>query len=83
MRIVSIAGARPQFVKLAVMCRVLTKRGCIHRIVHTGQHYDPALSQVFFEDLKDAEKIDAKAWEARPWYKQLLEKAARLLSPLL
>lgn len=41
------------------------------------------LSEVFYSDLKDASKIDAALWAARPWYKQLLEKAARLLSPLL
>jgi cardiolipin synthase len=41
------------------------------------------LSEVFYNDLKDAAKIDAVLWSARPWYKQLLEKAARLLSPLL
>src|SRR5262252_758436 len=52
MRIASIVGARPQFVKLAVMCRAIAKReGWQHRIVHTGQHYDPALSSVFFEEL--------------------------------
>lgn len=52
MRIVSIVGARPQFVKLAVLCRVLAGRSDIeHRIVHTGQHYDDAMSAAFFRDL--------------------------------
>jgi UDP-GlcNAc3NAcA epimerase len=52
MRIVSIVGARPQFVKLSVICRALAQReGWVHRIVHTGQHYDAALSSVFFEEL--------------------------------
>src|SRR5690349_982912 len=52
MRVVSIVGARPQFVKLAVICRAVAKReGWTHRIIHTGQHYDPALSSVFFEEL--------------------------------
>ena len=41
------------------------------------------LSNIFFEDLKDAEKIDAIVWTNRVWYKRLLEKIARLLSPLL
>ena len=48
-------GARPQFVKLAVICRALARcpdtEGWIHRIIHTGQHYDPSLSAVFFEEL--------------------------------
>jgi UDP-GlcNAc3NAcA epimerase len=56
MRIVSIVGARPQFVKLAVICRAVAKRdpgeSWSHRIVHTGQHYDPELSSVFFEELE-------------------------------
>ena len=52
MRIVSIVGARPQFVKLAVICQAIAKReGCEHRIIHTGQHYDAAMSSVFFEEL--------------------------------
>lgn len=41
------------------------------------------LSAVFYEDLKNARKIDPEQWADRPFYKQLLEKAARLLSPLL
>jgi UDP-GlcNAc3NAcA epimerase len=55
MRIVSIVGARPQFVKLAAICRAFTKRETsehwAHRIIHTGQHYDPELSAIFFEEL--------------------------------
>jgi len=52
MRIVSIVGARPQFVKLSVICRAIAQReGWVHRIIHTGQHYDAALSSVFFEEL--------------------------------
>jgi UDP-GlcNAc3NAcA epimerase len=52
MRVVSIVGARPQFVKLAVICRAIAQReGWNHRIIHTGQHYDAALSSVFFEEL--------------------------------
>jgi UDP-GlcNAc3NAcA epimerase len=55
MRLLSIVGARPQFVKLAVICKALDRRADSakwqHTIVHTGQHYDPALSSVFFEEL--------------------------------
>jgi len=52
MRVVSIVGARPQFVKLAVICRAIAQReGWNHRIIHTDQHYDAALSSVFFEEL--------------------------------
>lgn len=41
------------------------------------------LGNVFYEDLKDARKIEAEAWLNRPMLKQLMEKTARLLSPLL
>ena len=50
MRIVSIIGARPQFIKAAMVSRALRKRH-IHVLVHTGQHYDANMSQVFFEEL--------------------------------
>ncbi len=50
-KIVSVVGARPQFVKLAPIHKAAKEAGVEHVIVHTGQHYDPMLSDVFFEDL--------------------------------
>ncbi len=47
----SVVGARPQFVKLAPIAHALGKTEHEHVIVHTGQHYDPMLSDVFFRDL--------------------------------
>lgn len=41
------------------------------------------LSEVFYDDLKDAEQINTEQWENRIWYKLLLEKIVRLVSPLL
>lgn len=52
MKVLSVVGARPQFVKLAPVAEVLGTAGHQHVIVHTGQHYDAALSSVFFADLK-------------------------------
>lgn len=51
MRIVSVVGARPQFVKLAPVHQSLTRRGVDHIIIHTGQHYDEQLSDIFFKEL--------------------------------
>lgn len=58
MNIVSIVGARPQFVKLAPVCRALARHNANggpkieDLIVHTGQHYDPGMSDVFFSELE-------------------------------
>lgn len=51
MKVLSVVGARPQFVKLAPVHRALAEAGHEHVIVHTGQHYDRDMSDVFFEDL--------------------------------
>jgi UDP-N-acetylglucosamine 2-epimerase len=52
MRTVSIVGARPQFVKAAVICHAAGETpGFEHAIIHTGQHYDDAMSEVFFREL--------------------------------
>ena len=51
MRVLSVVGARPNFMKLAPVDRELVKRGVEHVIVHTGQHYDHGMSTAFFEQL--------------------------------
>src|SRR3972149_923221 len=50
MKLVTVVGARPQFVKAALLSRVLRLRHT-EVLVHTGQHYDDLLSDVFFRDL--------------------------------
>lgn len=52
MKVVTVLGARPQFIKAAAVSRVFRKTGAIQEvIVHTGQHYDHNMSLSFFEDL--------------------------------
>lgn len=51
MKVTLIAGARPQFIKLAPLYRVMKQQGLAPSIIHTGQHYDPALSSLFFQQL--------------------------------
>lgn len=53
MKIMTVIGARPQFIKSAIVSRALKKYPHISEvIVHTGQHYDPAMSDIFFKQLK-------------------------------
>ena len=52
MKVLSVVGARPQFVKLAPIAAALEGAGHEHVIVHTGQHYDALMSDVFFADLQ-------------------------------
>ena len=51
MKLLSVVGARPQFVKLAPIADAAAAVGVEHTIVHTGQHYDAAMSDRFFESL--------------------------------
>ena len=52
MRVLSVIGARPQFVKAALLSAELSRRGIEEVLVHTGQHYDTSMSDVFFEQLQ-------------------------------
>lgn len=51
MKVVTILGARPQFVKAAPVREVLRAAGHVEFLVHTGQHYDAAMSQIFFDEM--------------------------------
>lgn len=51
-RALTVVGARPQFIKAAAVSRAFRGRPDLEeRIVHTGQHFDPGMSDVFFDEL--------------------------------
>jgi len=50
-RVTIVVGARPNFMKAAPVARALTDAGAHVRIIHTGQHYDPEMSDVFVRQL--------------------------------
>lgn len=52
MKVLCVAGARPNFMKIAPLLKEMARRPRIEpRLVHSGQHYDHSMSQAFFEDL--------------------------------
>jgi UDP-GlcNAc3NAcA epimerase len=52
MKCLTVVGARPQFIKAAVVSREFRNAGEVHEVlVHTGQHYDKNMSEVFFREM--------------------------------
>src|SRR6476660_4492264 len=51
MRILSVVGNRPQFIKSAPLSVALREAGIQEIVLHSGQHWDPEMSQVFFDEL--------------------------------
>ena len=52
MKILSVVGTRPNFMKIAPLVNEFRKRNIGHMLVHTGQHYDKEMYKLFFDDLK-------------------------------
>ncbi|MEN6623377.1 MAG: UDP-N-acetylglucosamine 2-epimerase (non-hydrolyzing) [Smithella sp.] len=58
MKILTIVGARPQFIKAAMVSRAIIMHNCSHssriieEIIHTGQHYDANMSDIFFQQMQ-------------------------------
>ncbi|PWL28824.1 MAG: UDP-N-acetylglucosamine 2-epimerase (non-hydrolyzing) [Fluviicola sp. XM-24bin1] len=83
LKIVTIIGARPQFVKAAVLSRVISSNNDVEEIlVHTGQHYDHNMSDVFFEEMeipKPGYNLDVNGMGHGAMTGQMLEKIEAVL----
>jgi UDP-GlcNAc3NAcA epimerase len=75
MRILSVVGNRPQFIKSAPLSLALKEREADEVVLHTGQHYDRELSQVFFEELG----LDPPAYRLDTGSGTHAEQVARML----
>ena len=51
MKLLTVIGARPQFIKAAVVSSALHDRNIEEFLVHTGQHFDENMSKVFFDEM--------------------------------
>jgi UDP-N-acetylglucosamine 2-epimerase len=68
MKILTILGARPQFIKAATVSRAIRAHDDIHEIiVHTGQHFDANMSDVFFDQLYIAPGSSPRHRRPQPW----------------
>ncbi len=83
LKIVTIVGARPQFVKAAVLSRVVGNHEDVEEVlVHTGQHYDHNMSDVFFEEMeipKPSYNLDVNGMGHGAMTGQMLEKIEAVL----
>jgi UDP-N-acetylglucosamine 2-epimerase len=67
MRVLSVVGNRPQFIKSAPVTVALREAGIDEIVLHTGQHWDPEMSQVFFDELaipEPAHRLDLRTADA-------------------
>ena len=83
MKIITIVGARPQFIKAAALSREFLKHKDIEEIiVHTGQHFDKNMSDVFFEQMsipKPQYNLDINGLGHGAMTGQMLEKIEKVL----
>ena len=78
MKIGSVVGARPNFIKLAPIHKVISTFSDLHTIIHTGQHYDYQLSEIFFKEFNLPEpNFELDVGSGRPGY-QIGEMIKRL-----
>ena len=69
MKLITIIGARPQFIKSALISKQLNKKNHYKEIViHTGQHFDSNMSNIFFEELENSESESLSSSAPLPCY---------------
>jgi UDP-N-acetylglucosamine 2-epimerase len=79
MRVLSVVGNRPQFIKSAPLSLALREAGIDEVVLHTGQHWDPEMSQVFFDELaipEPAFRLDLRTSEAETMSPPIAEVVA-------
>jgi len=83
MKIITIIGARPQFIKAAALSREIAKHDDIQEIIiHTGQHFDANMSDIFFEQMsipKPNYNLDINGLGHGAMTGQMLEKVEKVL----
>jgi UDP-GlcNAc3NAcA epimerase len=80
MRVLSVVGNRPQFIKSAPLSVALRTAGIDDVVLHTGQHWDPAMSQVFFDELSIPEpryRLDLRTADTDAMVAPIREAVAR------
>jgi UDP-GlcNAc3NAcA epimerase len=81
-KVLSVVGNRPQFIKSAPLSVALREQGIEEVTVHTGQHYDPELSQVFFDELDLSEPAHRLGIGGLPHHEMVAAMRPRLLDTL-
>jgi UDP-N-acetylglucosamine 2-epimerase len=79
-RVLSVVGNRPQFIKSAPTSLALKERGIEEVVLHSGQHWDPAMSQVFFDELaipEPAYRLDLRTADAAAMEPRIRDVVAR------
>ena len=80
MRVLSVVGNRPQFIKSAPLSLALRAAGIEEIVLHTGQHWDPEMSAVFFEELglgEPAYRLDARTADVEAMRPGIADAVAR------
>ncbi len=81
-RVLTVVGARPQFIKAAPVSRALSEAGITEVLVHTGQHFDALMSDVFFEELeipKPAHNLEVNSLGHGAMTGRMLEKLEQVM----